>query len=389
MALTGCSGLSAGNGFVDIGTSLPTNFSYDTSVFRPGAARSLKLAQGFNQTFFSTTVINGAYKRVYIYVQQYPAFGSRIFLGFNSGPGSCNLRITSSGQIEYYDAGTTLVGTSTTALSLGTWYRVEWFEGTATGVTLLKIDGNIEVVGNGTSSITSFSIGSGGDAANGQSFTLNYADVAANDSQFPGPGIGKLVLPASDSSRGTWTAGAGATTSLFDAVNNVPPVGTTAASETNTSQIKSATSSATDNCDFTMQTYTVAGVPSGATINGATAVCVHGEEVATGTKVGALKIVSNPAQTGENTFNFGDDVGACGIFPSSWGGVLGTGQGGSIIAGTAPVVRVGKRTATARVVDICFVGLWIDYSSVPGSPLPFRQQFERTERFMRRSRRVV
>jgi hypothetical protein len=172
-------------------------------------------------------------------------------------------------------------------------------------------------------------------------------------------------------------------------VNNTPPVGLAAASATNASQIENPTSSATDNCDFNMQSYLVAGVPAGSTIYGVRSIVAHGEEIATGTKAGSVQILSNPAQGAESAFNYGNDAGAEGTYPTTWAVAADVEVSGSGVAlGTQPVVRIGKRTATTRVVSVCFVGLYIDYYS-PKSIPPYTGPFVRSPDFFKPRRRVI
>lgn len=172
-----------------------------------------------------------------------------------------------------------------------------------------------------------------------------------------------LSLPTADSSITSWTGGAGGTTNLFDAVNNVPPVGVSA--ETNTSQIKSSTSTGAAQYTATMQSYSVAGVRATDTVDAVMAIANHGELVGTGTKTGSLTLVSNPA-VGATTFDFGDDVGAVGTFPTNWKThPSGVADSPSVTLGTAPTVKIIKTDTGTREADCDFIGLYIDYTPAP------------------------
>jgi hypothetical protein len=198
---------------------------------------------------------------------------------------------------------------------------------------------------------------------------VNYGTGATQNS-WPGAGQILLLKPTSDSARTGWTGGAGGTTNLWDAVNNTPPAGVAAASETNTSQIKDLVSSATNNYDATLTDYTTAGVPAGQPVTLVQSVIVGGTNPSTGGISGAVQVVSNPAQSPEDTFTY--PTGTLAAWPSGWGTRWGTAQVGDIAAGsrsTSPVLRVGKRSAVATEVDVCFMGLMVEFSASGGPPL--------------------
>lgn len=351
-----------------------TGCSIDTTIFRSGT-RSLKVAATSGvAAYHNPSGRLGGYQamRCYIQVASRPATTARSILGSTVTASCINIRLNPSGTLAVF-VGSTLQGTSTTALTDTTrWYRIEWWNLAGTAVPILRIDGVNEVTGNPTNASGAEICGCDDTVAD--AFTVYYDDYAIDNTTWPGAGSVVLSVPISDNARGGWTAGAGGTTNLWDAVNNTPPIGVAAASATNTSQIKNAVSSTTDNCDFNMQSYTTAGVPAGSTINHVQAFCVHGEQVGTATKAGALLIVSNPVQSAEDVFTaYGGDLGAEGTYPTNWSLMSGGNQAApSVTLGTSPVVRVGKRTATTRVTDICFVGLYIDYTppAAASAPIP-------------------
>jgi hypothetical protein len=320
-----------------------------------------------------------SYGRFAVYFASFPTT-RRVFYGSNL-TGNI-LSINPDGTL--YHGGLAVSGT--TALSTGRWYVIGWRMVTGTSVACLTIDGATEITGSpGAISGAQTRVGCNDTVAAG--FTVYYADLRIDDSAIPS-GLGKvpLLLPTSDNARNGWTGGVGGTTNLFQAVDNTPPVGTD--TETDTTQIESATNSATDDCDFNMTTYSAAGIGASDTINAVQALCVHGEDITTGTKAGALKIVSNPAQSVEDTFNYGNDAGALGVYPTLWTVTQGTTQDAPTISSlsTAPVLRIGKRTATTRVVSCCFMGMYVDYT--PGAttkaPPPYagthRPQFRTPKR---------
>ncbi len=190
-----------------------------------------------------------------------------------------------------------------------------------------------------------------------------------------------LSKPISDNARGNWTGGAAGTTNLFSALDNQPPVGLTAGSDTDTSQIQNATSAtfpgtAAQRGDWNCQTYTTLGIAPWDTLWAVQAACNHGEGIATGTKPGGLYIVSNPAQASPGLdFDYGNDVGAIGTFPFTTAGTPTIGwftavgpvtASPSVTLGTSPVVGVHKNVASTRETHVDFAGVYVAFT--PGLP---------------------
>lgn len=264
--------------------------------------------------------------------------------------------------------------TSSDALSTGQWYKIS-FDASGTNRTLYVDDVQwAQATGRTTASAqTAFRIGfNTNDNINLDIVTaaLYFDDLLVDDSSFGGSGPSGnilLLLPTADpGSLNSWTNGGGGTTSIFEGVNNIPPVGV--AASTNGTKIKNAASGSNLDYVATMQTYTAAGVPSGATINAVMAICNDGEEVTTGTKAGGIWIASNPSQTaGGNTFDYGNDTATVvGTFPTGWTPHLGpVTSSPSVTLGTAPTVTVRKTGSTTRVVDVDLLGLYVDYTPLP------------------------
>lgn len=344
------------------GTNPPT---IDAAIKRSGTyALKLNPPSG-GSSRYDVYSIACAYIRYYVRVTALPTSLSRMLSG-DLGSFNTFVNVSSTGALELYEGGSapyTLIGTSTTKLTDTTkWYRIELRSGTASLAPILRIDGVDEITGTAGSTLNAFpAFGPGVTEAD--TYTAYIDDVAGDDADWVGDSQIVLLRPTSDNASGGWTGGAGGTTNLWDAVDNLPAVGKATANQTNTTNIENAVSSTTDNCDFNLTTYTTAGVPSGSTILSVQAHCRHGEDVATGTKTGALQIVSNPAQSGEDAFTFGNDAGAAvDEYSTTWKNTLGTMQASpSVTLGTAPVVRVGKRTATTRVVLIDAVGMYVEY----------------------------
>lgn len=326
--------------------------------FRSGTA-SLKAtpASGVAGFFGPASGTLTGYHRFYIKVTSLPGSTRQIY---GAAATAGNLRITSSGTIEYRSA-STVVGTSSTALTDTTkWYRIEARFTTGTSVVCLRIDGVDEVTGNATTGAT---VAFGANDTVAATYTAYFDDFVIDNTGFPGDSSVVLLRPISDNNRGSWTGGSGGTTNLFDAVDNLPAGGVATASQSNTTNIESAANSASDNCDLNCTDYTTAGVTG--TITAIMASCRHAEDISTNTKSGALTIVSNPAQSGEDSFTFGGDAGAANTdsgSASTWFTTVGTVQSSpSVTLGTSPVLRIGKRTATTRVVDCDAMGIYVEF----------------------------
>ena len=308
--------------------------------------------------------------RFYLRVTSLPST-ARLLLG-TSAAGQANLVLNPSGTVAYRYA-TTTIGTSSTALTdTATWYQMEVNVGiNGSSIALLRIDGTDQVTGDIAQAASVFGVGTSMFGANdtvAATYTAYVDDIAGKSGVqadvWVGAGQAVLLRPTSLSAAGGWVEGDGAgTAGMAAAVATRPPPGLASANETSATNIESPTNSATDNCDMNMTTYSAAGVGASDTINAVQAVIRHGEDIAVGTKGGASLIVSNPTQSPEDTFNYGNDGGAHGAEPGFWYTAIGTAQTSpSVTLGTAPVLRVGKRTATTRVVCVDFMGIYVDYS---------------------------
>lgn len=357
--------------------------TYDTGVFRSGS-RSYKFDAGAgNAAIYKIFDFTGAtsrsyYARAYLYLPAFPSATSSVLSIDVAGTTSIlDVRITSAGDIEFCstNAHTTL---SSDSIATNTWYRVEIRGKIGAGATdevQFLLDGAEEYFSTGlTITDTAPSrIRFGWEDAPGANKVLYVDDVALNDdtgtdqSGWPGDGQWVCLFPISDNNRGGWTGGSGGTTNLWDAVDNAPPTGT--ATETDTTQIESATNSASDPADFNMTSYSTAGLVAGDIIRLVTMSIVHGEDIATATKTGSFTIVSNPALGSTPTFTFGDDAGALGTYPTTWG------QDSSsplyhpaVTLGTSPVARVTKTTASTRVGSVAQMAIGVEYYRPPAVP---------------------
>lgn len=365
----------------DTGTSMPsgrhvdgvpsgTGISLDTGTVRSGTY-SLKanLTTSVAGRFLPNQNIGtGSYVRGYVRVTSLPGT-ARIFFGDTTG---VNLKLNTSGTLELLNT-TTSIGTSTTALTDSTrWYRIEVRLADGSSVAVLRIDGNDEVTGSPSSWSMNLSFGDNG--ANAGAYTVFYDDVTVDDTTWPGDGKVVLLLPASDNTVTNWTAGAGSTSNLWDAVNNTPPTAVASASETNTTNIESASSTGTATYIANMTTYSTAGLVAADTVNAIMQVVVHGEDIVTGTKTGTYEMTQNPvvASTAFTT-GFGGDAGAHGAYnnaSSFWVVARKITATPSITVGTTPLMKLVKTDTTTRVGCVCFMGIYVDYTPAVVSDFP-------------------
>jgi hypothetical protein len=313
---------------------------------------------------------------LWFYVVALPHASTKlIFLGKAGGAGvkwDESARLSSTGHVEFLVAGTKQA-TSTGIVSLNTWTNLQ---------ISLKIDGNnsiheCKIFGEtlsysfnepDTQAVSYCYIGK--EVAD-STYDVYFDDIVANDDtgayENGYPDINERVFylfPIGENVINGWTGGGGGTSNLYDAVNNVPPAGSS--SETDSTNIKNVVASAIDDCDFVCQTYDNYGIGSGYTIHVVRSIVRHGEHASANTKAGAVSVVSNPEQGAEDSFDFGLDAGGHGNEIGAWRTTYGTPQyNPTVIYTTNPVVRVGKRTASTDQVCVDFIGIIVTAAPPP------------------------
>lgn len=290
-----------------------------------------------------------------------------------SASGGANLKITSSGTIQYL-LGSTVYATSA-ALSTNTWYWIS-FE---SGNSALTNTSDFFRVNNATvtrssdpgASFATLGIPTFGFPSSEASAAECYIDdIMQDDAGFIGNGKVGLALPISDNSIGAgWTLGTGTAISSngYDAVNNTPPVGVadlTAGSDTK--QIRNAGKN-TDAAAFNLTTYTNLGVGSGDTVLAVESLVSTGAPVTTGAKTGSLTI-SNPtvAKTSFGNFYQGSNAGT---YSTGWTRYRSLTTSPTVTKGNSPVLTVTQDTSSTRIAMVCAVGLTVVWS-VPASSTP-------------------
>lgn len=347
--------------------ALPSGVSYDTTTAE-GVGKSIKIQPASGSAVSLVTMqatANGEWRRARFRFTVLPSTTARIFVG--SASSGNNLRINPNGTVAYFDGGT-LIGTSATALTdTAKWYTIEWHSSTnAASQVRLRIDEVDEITTTNASTFGSGNLGCNDTVAD--TYTMFVDDYVVDNAAFPGPGAVRLLLPISDNARAAlWVAGSNATTAttdLWEGVNNTPPVGT-ATSNAVTAAIshEGGADAATDDYDANMTSYTSAGIPAGSTINAIQAVIVHGEDIATGAKELTFSIKSNPAQGAFQT-NFNAGIGAVGTYPTNWNITRGTMLSApTVVLGTSPVMAVRRPETASRRADVCFMGMYVDYTA--------------------------
>lgn len=386
-----------------------TATTVETTIFRSGSA-SAKVdsgagnAAGNVRTGASTvTLANGQTKvyfgRICYYFVDYPIDGTEISAlatcHVGGGSGNLSIQMNSTGNLRA-NADGSASSYSSQVVSKNEWHRIE-VKWTVTQVTTTNqtitinaifLDGtdlSLTATNTGSSGINAIAyLSAGWLTAPGANKVCYIDDVAWNDDQgasqnsYPGDEKIVLFLPISDNARDTlWTGGAGGTTSLFDAVNNTPPVGT--ASETNTTQIEHAggAGGTTDRYDANMTTYTTAGIASGDTINVMQFFDVDGEDVTTGTKLLNFEVLSNPVMASPGNVTAGNDAGGLGTYPSFWSvHRSGMTYNPSVTVGTSPVMRVRRPETATRVASVCFMGIYVSYTPA-AAPAVSTRKFQR------------
>lgn len=351
--------------------------AYSTSIKRDHARASLELivVSGVQKNLSLTTnppAGGWVYWRCYVRITV-AATASRTILG--QGPSYNRLNLNPDGSLTYLHSGSVVVCTTSPVLTDTTkWYCVEWrcIPSGGVSVAAVRVDG--VVVGSGiiSDSSTNGIVFGPQDTATG-GYTAYFSDPSCDDADWVGGGGCALLIPISDVTRtGLWTAGAGGTTNLWDAVNNLPPIGT--ATETNLTQIEHAGGAATalDEYDARCQSYDSL-IPAEAVINVCRAVLVVGEDIATGDKLLQHFLGGNPSGINVGPYLVSGGVSgsyAVGTYPVNWWGI------GSAYSGTAgwavnptvtrslgPIVGVIRPETASRVASVCFMGVWVEFST--------------------------
>lgn len=315
--------------------------------------------------------------RFYIRIGSLPAANCYLTaLGTQTSFTGVRLRLDTTGTLSLVNATPSVTATSSNTLSAdGLWHRVDWDVGWNAGAGMRVFVDGVQWASDSTMTISAQTFGHIGVCST-TTADIYLDDVVWYDAALPVTlsdyNVG-LLLPVSDSAAGGWTRPDGTTTTgLSTEVDNVPPTGNTSTTNTTGGHIANTVNSSSDNYDALCATYGSIVAEKGE-ILAVQAITNDAQAVTTGSpKSGAVVIVSNPSGQTESSFDFGiqRDVGgsltaaAMGTFPVGWGTHVGPiSEKPAVDLTIGPVVRVGKRTATTRQVDVDFLGVYVMWAS--------------------------
>lgn len=361
-----------GQGYRTVGSP-----SINTSIKHSGDASLECHAAGDYAQWAHNFVRNRDYfLRMYIYLSS-EAMGAAttLFRAHNANTVSVRIGAGRNIQLRTGTNGGTLLGSSE-AISTNAWHRVEvmWNHNTtgSNSTVSLRVDG-IEVVAPTTSDLgsTDFTlIQVGAIAGNHGLSDFLIDDVILNDDDnvdpqsWPGYSKIGLLKPIGDTNRVGWTAGAGGTTNLYQAVDNIPADdGVAIGSATNTSQIKTVAGAVNDAYEATMELWGTY-IRNVDLVKHIDAVAQIGNSTTTTRHLGL--ILSNPTITETNipTYN----AVAVDTFPTGWVtnrvGIHNT-NGHSLSFVSFPTVRV-ERTVTNDDQTVSFLGIYFEWIPILG-----------------------
>jgi hypothetical protein len=345
----------------------------DTSIFRSGAASyKLDSTSGSAQlTTTRTTFANQSYSQRF-YMRATQANASPFYLNPPTGGNNAAIQFNTNGTLSLTVGGTVYGGSSPSVID-GAWHRIEMkVQMGATNATYIAAELQVDGVSIGVFSgsyvgvAPTFSIGvpTGTGVVNIDDLALNDSVGTAGQTSWCGEGKIVLLKAVADNARGSnWVSGGGGTTNLWDAVDNIPPAGIATPGNA-TSQVRNASSAATQNYDATLQSYTVAGVPAvGAiltVVQGLICTCTLN---AVDPNQGL--VLSNPAGSSNQMATSA----AAGTWPTNWRwqqvtSITTPATLAAVALGTGPVMRV-QRINTGGTFDVCFMGVYAEYVLSP------------------------
>lgn len=325
--------------------------------------------------------------RVWYQVDTLPGTTSEI-LGFVNGTTGSGLRVKANGSIAFYDdsaSATELMASAAGSIAVDTWFKVEvrvklaavptssngeaelWVNdvliGSQTGIDLGTTNWNALRIGwLNTSGLTA----------------VWFTDVAVNDDQGTdqngrpdADGVGTVhhILAGTDSVDGLFTAGGGGT-DLKAAVGGKPPGGVAQASATSTSQILSTNTAATDSCEIISLPYNDV-IPVGHEIRLMNMIARIGTSSTTGTNPGTMRLLSNPADSGDATIDFEGSTAVAGTDPAGWRSYRSAYvYRPSVARGTGATMRLVKNHTGGRYNMCSYMAVVVETIPRPPTNLP-------------------
>ncbi len=219
-------GFELGSNANNIEFAVTNNFNVNSTHVRSGSWAGNANCQSGVKNFGMTRIVNGAssgpyFGRVYLFVNVLPsAETSFVVLSDTTALTTARMYITvdGSGILRCYD-GVGQVGSNSTAISINTWYRIEWqFKagGGGTSVIAASLDGIF--FANDATRTNATGIQAYGYGANLKAETVTlgkfwFDDIALNDStgsfqnSYPGDGRITRYLPNATGDFAQWTRG--------------------------------------------------------------------------------------------------------------------------------------------------------------------------------------
>lgn len=218
-----------------------------TSVTRLGSAAARVNPTGssafFRHVGLASDQSTVGYQRVYLRIATLPSGNTTIMRFLNTPNSTCaQIRLTAAGTLVLLDAGGATVGSASTTLSTGTWYRVELGldASTSPGTVTGRLDGT--QFATGANSVQSpwsrWIIG----AIVSTTTDLYFADWAVNDTSgsaqnsWPGDGAVLTLAPNATGDANSWsnTSNAAGSTSNYQLCDELPPDDATTLVQTGT-----------------------------------------------------------------------------------------------------------------------------------------------------------
>jgi len=380
--------------------------SRDTAIKRTGAS-SCKLdpAAGDSGVWmgspFNFVVANNRifYLQAYMYFDDLPSVTVQVMQLYSGATPAVSVRLTAAGKIQLYDNGAVAqIGSDSVAtLVPDTWYRIALKAANNASSLIssaeVQLDGVSVANGNIATPTAGPNVRIGWIEAPGANKVMHIDDLVGNDStdglndSWPGEDKVILMMPKSDEQIGSWKAGAGGSTNLWDAVSNVPPLGI--AAETDLSQIENfdvSGDNSTDEYRGNCGSYLAAGIGASDIITSVSTFANHAEKSAAGSVAGSFGAQSNPSEI-YSVFNYGGNVGAAGTWPANWRWKLSNALDLPSVVLQLPLIVAIRKTDATTTVGFCdFLGAYVAYEQLEITYGPPQLERKASQRALTRRR---
>lgn len=230
------SGFELNSATAGIEVTATTSGAISSTIPRTGtyALKATGTSQSFIRLNWETSLTAGPFFiRFYFYIDTASNGTTTIFTSVNAN--NLQLKLTSANKLQLFN-GASQIGSDSSALSTGQWYRIEVkFDntgGAGAGIGEAKIDGASAFATSSTLTYANnnddFNLG-GNINSEGKTGTYYFDDIAVNNStgssQNGYPGVGQIVhiLPDSAGDQAQWTRAGTDTGANYSQVNEVTP----------------------------------------------------------------------------------------------------------------------------------------------------------------------